>query len=88
MERLSHNAGEVAGAVTQQNALTGELSRNLHETVQQVIAASEGYMAASTLIENTSAETAQLQKAMDALSEIGDSLKRDVDTFSERLKAA
>jgi hypothetical protein len=72
----------------QQNALTGELSRNLHETVRQVIAASEGYMAASTLIENTSAETAQLQKAMEALAEIGASLKRDVDTFSERLKAA
>jgi methyl-accepting chemotaxis protein len=88
MERLSHNAGEVAGAVMQQNALTGELSRNLHDTVRQVIAASEGYMAASTLIENTSAETAELQKAMEALAEIGASLKRDVDTFSERLKAA
>jgi methyl-accepting chemotaxis protein len=88
MDRLSQNAGEVAGAVTQQNALTGELSRNLHETVRQVIAASEGYTAASTLIENTSAETAELQKAMATLAEIGASLKRDVDIFSERLKAA
>jgi methyl-accepting chemotaxis protein len=88
MERLSQNTGDVAGAVMQQNVLTGELSRNLHETVKQVIEASEGYTAASALIENTSAETAELQNAMEALAEIGASLKRDVDTFSERLKAA
>ncbi len=88
MNRLSQNTAEVASAVSQQNALTGELSRNLHETVHQVIAASEGYTAASTLIENTSAETAALQQAMEKLSVIGATLKRDVDVFSERLKAA
>ena len=88
MGRLSLNAGEVAGAVTQQNALTGELSRNLHDTVRQVIAASEGYSAAAALIENTSSETARLQQAMSTLGEIGLSLKRDVDAFSTRLRAA
>jgi methyl-accepting chemotaxis protein len=88
MERLSQNAGEVAGAVSQQNALTAELSRNLHETVRQVIAASEGYMAASTLIANTSSETEGLERSMAALSEIGAELKRDLDAFSARVKAA
>jgi methyl-accepting chemotaxis protein len=88
MDRLSQNSSEVAGAVTQQSALTAELSRNLHETVQQVIAASEGYTAASTLIENTSAETRQLQKAMETLAALGAKLTRDVDAFSEKLKAA
>ncbi len=88
MGRLSLNAGEVAGAVTQQNALTSELSRNLHDTVRQVITASEGYSAAAALIENTSSETAKLQQAMSTLGEIGLTLKRDVDAFSSRLRAA
>ena len=88
MGRLSLNAGEVAGAVTQQNALTSELSRNLHDTVRQVITASEGYSAAANLIENTSSETAKLQQAMSTLGEIGLTLKRDVDAFSTRLRAA
>ncbi len=88
MGRLSLNAGEVAGAVTQQNALTSELSRNLHDTVRQVITASEGYSAAAALIENTSSETAKLQLAMSTLGEIGLNLKRDVDAFSTRLRAA
>jgi len=88
MDRLSQNANEVAGAVSQQNALTAELSRNLHETVRQVIAASEGYTAASTLIANTSSETRRLEKSMEVLSEIGVQLKRDLETFSDRVKAA
>jgi len=88
MDRLSQNAGEVASAVTQQNALTSELSRNLHETVRQVITASESYTAAASLIENTSSETIRLQAAMEALSEIGVDLRRDVDAFSARVKAA
>jgi methyl-accepting chemotaxis protein len=88
MDRLSQNANEVAGAVTQQNALTEELSRNLHETVRQVITASEGYSAAAALIENTSSETQQLRAAMQSLAGIGTALKRDVDAFSDRLKAA
>jgi methyl-accepting chemotaxis protein len=88
MDRLSLNAGEVASAVSQQNALTAELSRNLHETVKQVIAASEGYMSASMQIENTSIETRNLQEAMQVLSVIGDGLRRDVDRFAASLKAA
>jgi methyl-accepting chemotaxis protein len=88
MDRLSQNAGEVAGAVSQQNALTSELSRNLHDTVRQVIAASEGFSTAAALIENTSAETARLRRAMESLAGIGDGLKRDVEAFSERLRAA
>ncbi|MCA3565192.1 MAG: hypothetical protein IOC90_00025 [Methylocystis sp.] len=88
MERLSQNANEVAGAVSQQNALTAELSRNLHETVRQVIFASEGYTAASALIANTSSETRGLEKSMEVLSEIGAQLKRDLETFSDRVKAA
>jgi methyl-accepting chemotaxis protein len=88
MERLSQNASEVAGAVSQQNALTAELSRNLHETVRQVIAASEGYTSASTLIANTSSQTQDLERSMETLSEIGAQLKRDLETFSDRVKAA
>jgi methyl-accepting chemotaxis protein len=88
MERLNMNTTEVAGAVSQQNILTGELSRNLHETVKLVIEASEGYTAASTRIENTSAETQALRAAMEALANVGVQLKRDVDAFSARLKAA
>jgi methyl-accepting chemotaxis protein len=88
MDRLSMNAGEVASAVSQQNMLTAELSRNLHETVKQVIAASEGYMSASMLIENTSNETRHLQDAMKTLAVIGDDLRRDVDRFAASLKAA
>ena len=88
MDRLSQNAGEVAGAVRQQNALTSELSRNLHETVKQVINASEGYTAASMLIENTSSEAAQLREAMALLSEVGEQLKTDVNRFSARLDVA
>jgi len=88
MERLSQNASEVAGAVSQQNALTAELSRNLHETVRQVIAASDGYTSASTLIANTSSQTQDLERSMETLSEIGAQLKRDLETFSDRVKAA
>ena len=88
MDRLSLNAEEVASAVSQQNMLTAELSRNLHETVKQVIAASEGYMSASALIENTSNETRHLQDAMKTLAVIGDDLRRDVDRFAASLKAA
>ena len=88
MDHLSQNSSEVAGAVSQQNALTDELSRNLHDTVRQVITASEGYSAAAALIENTSSETAKLQQAMETLAGIGAGLKRDVDVFSEKLRAA
>jgi methyl-accepting chemotaxis protein len=88
MDRLSVNAGEIASAVSQQNVLTAELSRNLHETVKQVIAASEGYMSASTQIENTSNETRHLQEAMQMLAVVGDGLRRDVDRFAASLKAA
>jgi methyl-accepting chemotaxis protein len=88
MERLSQNATEVVTAVTQQSALTRELSRNLHETVRQVLAAGEGYTAAASLIENTSAETAALRQAMESLAEAGEGLKRDVDAFSRRMRVA
>jgi methyl-accepting chemotaxis protein len=88
MAKLKVDANEVASAVTQQSALTGELSRNLHDTVRQVIAASDGYTAASALIENTSSETEALQGSMRMLSEVGAQLRRDVETFSERLRAA
>jgi len=53
-----------------------------------VIFASEGYTAASALIANTSSETRGLEKSMEVLSEIGAQLKRDLETFSDRVKAA
>jgi methyl-accepting chemotaxis protein len=88
MDRLTQNAAEVATAVTQQSSLTGELSRNLHETVNQVLTASEGYTAAASLIENTSAETAALREAMETLVEAGEVLKRDVEAFSVKMRVA
>jgi methyl-accepting chemotaxis protein len=88
MDRLGQNAAEMATAVTEQTALTGELSRNLHETVRQVLAAGDGYNEAATLIEATSAETASLDVAMETLAEIGELLKRDVEGFGERLRVA
>ncbi len=88
MARLSQNAGEVATAVSEQNALTGELNRNLHETVKQVITASEGYSATSGLIEKTSAESDKLQEAMELLTQIGIDLKSGIEEFSTRMKAA
>jgi methyl-accepting chemotaxis protein len=88
MTRLSQNAGEVATAVDEQNALTSELTRNLHETVKQVMAAGEGYSATSGLIEKTSAESERLQEALELLSQIGVDLKWGVEEFSLRLQAA
>ena len=88
MDSLARIASEVAIAVSQQNSLTNELSRNLHETVTQVIAASEGYFSAASLIENTSAATENLNHAMESLSTTGATLKHDVQQFSERLKTA
>lgn len=88
MEDLSRNATEIAAAISQQNGLTAELSRNLHDTVDQVVSASEGYQAAAALIESASAETARLRDAVGLLSRIGGALVGDVDSFAERIKAA
>ena len=75
-------------AIAQQNGLTSELSRNLHDAVKQVVQASDGHLAASTLIEGASAETERLREAVALLSRIGAALIRDVDSFSTRIKAA
>ncbi|MGL4636776.1 MAG: methyl-accepting chemotaxis protein [Beijerinckiaceae bacterium] len=88
MMKLSMNAGEVASAVTQQSALTSELSRSLHDTVGQIVQASEGYSTASSLIEKTSHESHNLQDAIAVLAQVGADLKRDVTAFSDKLKAA
>ncbi|MFM9973898.1 MAG: methyl-accepting chemotaxis protein [Beijerinckiaceae bacterium] len=86
MQSLSQNTTEVASAVGQQNALTNELTRNLHETVQQIIAASEGYVAASVQIQQTAEEASRLQSSVDQLSEINQILVSDIDGFAQRLK--
>jgi methyl-accepting chemotaxis protein len=88
MLHLAQITGDVAAAVSQQNAVTSELSRSLQHTVRQVAAAGEGYVAASALIEDTSSETTRLRQAMETLADVGAGLKRDVDAFSERVKAA
>jgi methyl-accepting chemotaxis protein len=88
MAELSRAAGEVAAAIAQQNGLTSELSRNLHDAVKQVVQASDGHLAASALIEGAGAETERLREAVAQLSRIGASLVHDVDSFSARIKAA
>jgi methyl-accepting chemotaxis protein len=88
MAEMARNASEVAAAVAQQNDLTAELSRNLHETVHQVVSASEGYFAASSLIEAAGSETERLRHAVAMLSRIGGTLIGDVDSFTARIKAA
>jgi methyl-accepting chemotaxis protein len=88
MDSLSQNTAEVASAVGQQNALTSELSRNLHETVTQIITASEGYVAASAQIQQTAEEAGQLQQSVERLSSLGQILIRDVGAFAQRVKTA
>jgi chromosome segregation ATPase len=88
MENIAINTNEVASSVEQQNALTAELSRVLHESVAQVIKASHGYEAAVQLIDQTSTESDKLREATETLSHIAKTLRSDIDGFSERLKAA
>ncbi|WP_342359684.1 methyl-accepting chemotaxis protein [Terrarubrum flagellatum] len=88
MEDMSRNAAEVAAAISQQNGLTGDLSRNLHETVSQVMSANEGYGAAVDLIESAGAEAEKLRSAVAQLSRIGSELVGDVEAFATRIKAA
>jgi methyl-accepting chemotaxis protein len=88
MHDLSRNAAEVAAAISQQNGLTNELSRNLHDAVNQVVSASDGHLAAASLIEGAGAETERLREAATLLSRIGVALSRDVENFSARIKAA
>jgi methyl-accepting chemotaxis protein len=86
--QLARNSAELAGAVSQQNALTGELSRNLHDSVRQVVSAGQGYTRASGIMAEARERLDALQGSIGALTAMRDGLKRDLENFAERLKAA
>ncbi len=86
--QLARNSAEVAGAVMQQNALTGELSRNLHESVRRVVAAGQGYSECSEVMADARQQLDNLQGSIGALTELRDGLQRDLDIFAARLKTA
>jgi methyl-accepting chemotaxis protein len=86
--QLARNSAELAGAVTQQNALTGELSQNLHESVRKVLAAGQGYGDASAIMAEARRRLEDLNGAIGTLNEVRDGLKTDLDLFAARLKAA
>ncbi len=88
METLSHNASEVAGAVDQQNALTEELARSLHETVVEVMAAGEGYEGAAQLMQTTNQNIGVLRTTVERMRAISEGLGRDVESFVSAVKAA
>jgi methyl-accepting chemotaxis protein len=88
METLSHNASEVASAVDQQNALTGELARSLHETVVEVMAAGEGYEGAAQLMQTTNLNIGTLRTTVERMRSISDGLGRDVESFAAAVRAA
>ncbi|MGL4241167.1 MAG: methyl-accepting chemotaxis protein, partial [Beijerinckiaceae bacterium] len=88
MQSLSRNSAEVAAAVGEQNSLTGELSRNLHESVQRVLTASESYGEVSVHIRKTAAEAAQLNESVLRLYGVGDALTGAVAMLDGQLDAA
>jgi methyl-accepting chemotaxis protein len=88
MSVLSGHSGEVAAAVSQQNALTAELARTLNETVREVVATSDGYSRALEMVGQTAEEAAQMGARMAALDGISTSLDSAIRDFSARAKAA
>jgi methyl-accepting chemotaxis protein len=88
MDTLSHNASEVASAVEQQHALTGELSRSLHETVVEVMAAGEGYEGAAQLMQTANLNIGTLRSTVERMRDISNGLGRGVETFAAAVKSA
>jgi methyl-accepting chemotaxis protein len=87
MGQLAQNASDVAGAVTQQTALTAELSRNLQDSVRQVLQAGQGYGNAAAVMSEARERLGALQGSIGVLTQMRDGLKRDLDQFAARLNA-
>jgi methyl-accepting chemotaxis protein len=87
MGELSRSASTVAAAVTQQGAITADLSQNLQTSVDQVVAVGEHYLEITRLVEAAAQRMEALRTSTAALVEVGGTMTAGLDSFGQRLRA-
>jgi methyl-accepting chemotaxis protein len=85
---MSSIASEIAAAVEQQGAATGEITRSVHQAAQGTQVVSGDILAVRRVTGKTGAAASQVLAAAQELARHAGTLTREVDTFLAGIKAA
>ncbi|MBS7537969.1 methyl-accepting chemotaxis protein [Ancylobacter lacus] len=88
IRRIDEISGAIATSIDEQGAATGEIAQNVHQAAQGTQEVSASISSVSTAAADTGRVSSEIVRSAAELSAQANRLRRQVDTFVERVRAA
>ncbi len=88
IRRIDEISGAIATSIDEQGAATGEIAQNVHQAAQGTQEVSASISSVSTAAADTGRVSTEIVRSASELSAQANRLRRQVDTFVERVRAA
>ncbi len=88
IRRIDEISASIAAAIEEQGAATGEIAQNVHQAAQGTLEVSSSITTVSSAAADTGRVSGEIVRSASDLASQADSLRTQVDSFIERVRAA